>query len=154
VAPITRAADDRVAQNLLGDSFRRQLQFDGTYSRVTFICSKADDISITEALKAVAEDHPAHQLHLETGLLEKERDKLQLTISELKERMAELEKEIDQHETEIEELKSAIDGSDDEEEILISPGRSLKRAPRGAAIEACKRQRRQLQRDSDDTDST
>jgi len=34
---------------LLGESFKRQLKFDGIYSRVTFICSKTDDISITEA---------------------------------------------------------------------------------------------------------
>lgn len=34
---------------MLGESFKRQLKFDGTYSRITFICSKTDDISITEA---------------------------------------------------------------------------------------------------------
>ncbi|KAK0627656.1 hypothetical protein B0T14DRAFT_563438 [Immersiella caudata] len=49
VAPITRAVDDKTAKSLLGDSFRRQLKYDGIYSAVTFICSKTDDISITEA---------------------------------------------------------------------------------------------------------
>lgn len=49
VAPITRAVDDKSAKNLLGESFRRQLKYDGTYSAVTFICSKTDDISNTEA---------------------------------------------------------------------------------------------------------
>ncbi|KAK4199425.1 hypothetical protein QBC40DRAFT_349451 [Triangularia verruculosa] len=49
VAPITRAVDDKTAKSLLGDSFRRQLKYDGTYSAVTFICSKTDDISETEA---------------------------------------------------------------------------------------------------------
>lgn len=48
VAPITRAVDDKTAKKLLGDSFRRQLMYDGTYSAVTFICSKTDDISVTE----------------------------------------------------------------------------------------------------------
>ncbi|KAH9904586.1 hypothetical protein F4778DRAFT_69364 [Xylariomycetidae sp. FL2044] len=56
VAPITRAVDDKTAKTLLGDSFKRQLKYDGTYSAVTFICSKTDDISITEA---------ADSLHLE-----------------------------------------------------------------------------------------
>jgi predicted nucleic acid-binding Zn-ribbon protein len=139
VAPITRAADDKVAQHLVGDSFKRQLQFDGIYSRITFICSKTDNISVTEALKAVAENHPAHKLHAETGVLEEERDKLQETISQLKKRMTELDDEIDQCLTEITELKSAIAGPDDEDEILVSPGRSLKRATRGAAVEARKR---------------
>ncbi|KAK0643251.1 hypothetical protein B0T16DRAFT_391805 [Cercophora newfieldiana] len=49
VAPINRAVDDKTAKSLLGDSFRRQLKYDGIYSAVTFICSKTDDISITEA---------------------------------------------------------------------------------------------------------
>lgn len=53
VAPITRAVDDKAAKSLLGDSFRRQLKFDGTYLAVTFICSKTDDISVTEAAESL-----------------------------------------------------------------------------------------------------
>lgn len=53
VAPITRAVDDKTAKSLLGDSFKRQLKFDGTYSAVTFICSKTDDITITEAAESL-----------------------------------------------------------------------------------------------------
>ena len=52
-SPINRAVDDKAAKSLLGESFKRQLKYDGTYSRVTFICTKTDDISITE----VAENH-------------------------------------------------------------------------------------------------
>lgn len=51
MAPITRAVDDKAAKSLLGESFKRQLKYDGTYSRVTFICSKTDDISVS--------DHPS-----------------------------------------------------------------------------------------------
>lgn len=32
---------------------RRQLKYDGTYSAVTFICSKTDDISVTEASESL-----------------------------------------------------------------------------------------------------
>lgn len=53
VAPITRAVDDKTAKSLLGDSFKRQLKYDGTYSAVTFICSKTDDISVTEAAESL-----------------------------------------------------------------------------------------------------
>ena len=53
VAPITRAVDDKTAKVLLGDSFRRQLKFDGIQSSVTFICSKTDDISITEVAEGL-----------------------------------------------------------------------------------------------------
>lgn len=48
VAPITRAVDDKSAKTLLGESFKRQLKFDGMYDRVTFICSKTDEISMME----------------------------------------------------------------------------------------------------------
>ncbi|KAI1267365.1 hypothetical protein F5Y18DRAFT_336204 [Xylariaceae sp. FL1019] len=51
VANITRAIDDKVAQKLLGNSFRQQLRYDGNYSIVTFICSKTDDISIMAAVE-------------------------------------------------------------------------------------------------------
>jgi hypothetical protein len=56
VAPINRAVDDKAAKSLLGESFKRQLKFDGTYSRITFICSKTDDISITEAADSLGLD--------------------------------------------------------------------------------------------------
>ena len=48
VANINRAVDDKAAKSLLGDSFKLQLKYDGTFSRVTFICTKTDDISNTE----------------------------------------------------------------------------------------------------------
>ena len=49
VAPITRAVDNKTAKTLLGDTFKRQLKYDGAYTAVSFICSKTDDISNTEA---------------------------------------------------------------------------------------------------------
>lgn len=45
VSPINRAVDDKAAKNLLGSTFRRQLKYDGTYSAVTFICSKTGKCS-------------------------------------------------------------------------------------------------------------
>ena len=45
VAPITRAVSDKAARNLLGDRFKRQLNFDGILSSLIFVCSKTDDHS-------------------------------------------------------------------------------------------------------------
>ncbi|KAK9416147.1 putative Dynamin N-terminal domain-containing protein [Seiridium unicorne] len=53
VAPVTRAVDDKTAQNMLGQSFKLQLKYDDKYSHVTFICSKTDDILIAEAVKSL-----------------------------------------------------------------------------------------------------
>ena len=52
VAPIIRAVDNKAAKELLGASFKRQLKYDGTYGNITFICSKTDDISTSEAYHA------------------------------------------------------------------------------------------------------
>ena len=49
VTPITRAVDDKTASVLLGESFKRQLRLDGGLGSITFVCSKTDDISNTEA---------------------------------------------------------------------------------------------------------
>ena len=68
VAPITRAVDDKSAKTLLGDSFRRQLKMDGGYSSVTFICTKTDDISLTEAHESLSleeEFQPLYRRHHE-----------------------------------------------------------------------------------------
>ncbi|OAL63402.1 hypothetical protein A7C99_5796 [Trichophyton rubrum] len=49
VAPITRAVDGHSAKTLLGDGFKRQLQLDGVMGQLAFICSKTDDINLSEA---------------------------------------------------------------------------------------------------------
>lgn len=49
VAPINRAVDDKTAKTLMGTNFKQQLKYDGAYSSITFICTKADDIALDEA---------------------------------------------------------------------------------------------------------
>ncbi|KAL0930832.1 Nuclear GTPase SLIP-GC 4 [Colletotrichum truncatum] len=62
VAPITRAVDDKTAKTLLGDNFKQQLKYDSSYTNITFICTKADDISIDEAAFSLGiEDFIAHE---------------------------------------------------------------------------------------------
>ncbi|OLN81839.1 Nuclear GTPase SLIP-GC 4 [Colletotrichum chlorophyti] len=53
VAPITRAVDDKTAKTLMGDHFKQQLKYDGTYANITFICTKADDIGLDEAASSL-----------------------------------------------------------------------------------------------------
>jgi len=99
VAPITRAVDDKTAKSLLGDSFRRQLKYDGTYSAVTFICSKTDDISVTEAAESLDMEEQVSENFSQIRENKK-------TISDLKEEIAVLKQE-----------KEALDqGIDDNEQ--------------------------------------
>jgi hypothetical protein len=53
VAPIIRAVYDKASKTLLGDFFRRQLEYDGGLFNVTFICFKTDDILVTEAISSL-----------------------------------------------------------------------------------------------------
>jgi len=56
VAPIIRAVDDKSARYLLGEGFKRQLQRDGTLSRMTFVCSKTDEIVLSEVRGVLKHD--------------------------------------------------------------------------------------------------
>jgi len=87
VAPINRAVDDKAAKTLLGDSFKRQLKYDGGFSSITFICSKTDDISITEAIDSLG----------------------------LEDEITEFERKLDQHSEEIEKIKKDIANLRDEQ---------------------------------------
>jgi hypothetical protein len=84
VAPINRAVDDRAARNLMGDSFKRQLKYDGTYSQVTFICSKTDDISVTEASESLSLDDEISPKWDRIDLIIKDQQRLEKEIEELK----------------------------------------------------------------------
>ena len=53
VAPINRAVDDKVAQGLLGQNMRVQLHMDGAANDLTFICTKTDDVSVSEVQESL-----------------------------------------------------------------------------------------------------
>lgn len=65
-----RAVDDKVASDLLGESFRRTLQLDGSLSRLTFVTTRSDDVSPREAARSI----PSLREELEP--LEEEQDEL------------------------------------------------------------------------------
>ena len=111
VAPITRDVDDKTAKKLLGDQFKRQLKYDGTYSSVTFICSKTDDISITEAVDGLG-------LEEQLGDDWAEIDSIKDTIKQLTERT----KDIKDQKATISELLTELE---DEEEVWEDLERKL-----------------------------
>ncbi|KAL8716632.1 MAG: hypothetical protein Q9225_006051, partial [Loekoesia sp. 1 TL-2023] len=85
VAPINRAVDDKAAKSLLGESFKRQLKMDGGFSAVTFICSKTDDISISEAQDSLGLDEKMVPSWEELDRLSAEQKALEKQLKELKE---------------------------------------------------------------------
>lgn len=102
VAPITRAVDDKAAKKLLGDSFRRQLKYDGIYSAVTFICSKTDDILVDEVAGNLGLEqrftHTWKQIDSVDQKLREQLDHIQAIKDEVKakkELLAQIEDEMD-----------------------------------------------------------
>jgi len=85
VAPINRAVDDKAAKTLLGDSFKRQLKYDGGFSNVTFICSKTDDISITEAIDTLELEDEVEGLYDQQRQCQREIEDVKEKIEDLKE---------------------------------------------------------------------
>ena len=131
VAPITRAVDDKAAKNLLGNSFKRQLKYDGTYSAVTFICSKTDDISRTEAAEALRLGNQLAELDKERNEILQEKSAAVDERQKIRDQLEGLEPEIGKFEEEIEYWEGLIKklengGSIDE---LMSPTRKRKYTP-------------------------
>lgn len=88
VAPINRAVDDKAAKSLLGESFKRQLKMDGSFSAVTFICSKTDDISISEAQESLGLDDKMVPSYEELDRLSAKEKELKKQVAELNETKA------------------------------------------------------------------
>lgn len=113
VAPIIRAVDDKSARHLLNESFKRQLWRDGTLQRLTFICSKTDEISITEAREAL-QRYPEFRdkfatIDRDRTTAMNQQDALQQSLLEVKQRIGttlKLHKEAMQEETEYKDLRS------------------------------------------------
>ncbi|KAK9781876.1 putative Dynamin N-terminal domain-containing protein [Seiridium cardinale] len=91
VAPITRAVDDKTAQNMLGQSFKLQLKYDDKYSHVTFICSKTDDILIAEAVKSLGLEDKIAECQSNIDRTKSELVVKKLAIAETVERTQELQ---------------------------------------------------------------
>lgn len=153
-AAIQRAVDDRTAKKLLGDSFKRQLKYDGQYSAVTLICTKTDDLLESEVSRSLDLDSEVGEGRKQIDGLYRQRTKLKSEIGDLKDQ------------------KSAIDTTTDELDAKMDQWEELgkmcskgKTVYRPAEIKKRKREsepRRQQKRhapsgfdsDSDDNDDS
>ncbi|CCX17440.1 Similar to hypothetical protein MYCGRDRAFT_77304 [Mycosphaerella graminicola IPO323]; acc. no. EGP83166 [Pyronema omphalodes CBS 100304] len=110
VAPITRAVDDKSTHKLMGEEFRRQLM-DGGFSSISFICSKADDISVSEAVLS---------LHLdgEFGPQMEEVEKWEAEIEEKKEKLDGLEETRDDMHQGLEQLDDYLTAWEDAQDAV------------------------------------
>ncbi|KAF8438219.1 hypothetical protein BGX38DRAFT_1273714 [Terfezia claveryi] len=131
VAPITRAVDDKTAHTLLGQTFRRQLLMDGGFASVSFICSKSDDISITEATLSLKLEE---ELEAENAELERLEEKME----ELKNQKGQLAEGKKVYNSVIDDLTEQLETWDvlkdkvEEGEEVFEPKPAAKKEPEGS----------------------
>ncbi|KAI0600034.1 Dynamin family-domain-containing protein [Biscogniauxia sp. FL1348] len=151
VAPITRAVDDKTAKTLLGNTFKRQLKYDGTYSAVSFICSKTDDISITEAADSLGIEEEISGSWDRSEDLEKKKKLLQGRIAKLKEEKAALGDKLDEYEAEYDiwdDLQAQLSSG----KPVYAPSGVPKKRKRPARPLQSRKNRKSLDSDDDDND--
>lgn len=132
VAPITRAVDDKAAKNLLGDVFRRQLKYDGTYSAVTFICSKSDDISLTEATDSLDIGDEMNGLEDELQEIEVKRRDMRKKLRQLRDEKSACQEEADEAEEQQEYWEKLQDDLDAGKTVYAPSSKKRKRSPSGS----------------------
>lgn len=94
-ADVQRAINTKAAKQLLGDSFKRQLKYDGALSTGTFICTKADDILTTEVQKSLNIEDEIGDYRERIGLLGVRRKELTLQIDTLKQQKRGVKQQLD-----------------------------------------------------------
>ncbi|KAE8352011.1 hypothetical protein BDV28DRAFT_162005 [Aspergillus coremiiformis] len=92
ISPINRAVDDKVARDLLGQNFRIQMQMDCGFNNITFVCTKTDEISISEVQDSLRLRVPSarveKKLITRQQQLRNEVENLESEMNRLKDRIA------------------------------------------------------------------
>jgi prefoldin subunit 5 len=108
---------DKAAKSLLGESFKRQLKYDGIYSRVTFICSKTDDISITEASSSLNLEEQVSADWAKIDEIDDQLRALKKTMQELKDSRSVYSELVNEADDEIEKWEKLKDDLEDGKEV-------------------------------------
>lgn len=126
-AAIQRAVDDKTAKKLLGDSFKRQLKYDGQYSAVTFICTKTDDILESEVSHSLNLDADVGDTWAQIEDLRRQVDKHKLEMGDLKDKKAAMDAMADELDVKTEEWEDLLIKLTDGQPVSRPPGSKKKR---------------------------
>ncbi|KAF7163976.1 hypothetical protein CNMCM5623_008637 [Aspergillus felis] len=99
VAPINRAVDDKIAQSLVSKHLKSQMIFDCICDSLTFICTKTDDISVTEVQMCLGLQSPSFEreerekraLSTEVQMLDEEKARVEGLLNEAQDHIGSLE---------------------------------------------------------------
>jgi GTPase SAR1 family protein len=151
MAPITRAADDKSAKTLLGDSFKRQLKMDGGYSAVSFICSKTDDISLTEAQDSLSLEEEMVPLYEQINEISKSKESLQAKFNDLRYTRSDIAAAMESADEEIEVWEKLQEDESDGRTVYKPSQIPRSGSPRPKRLR-CGRNHKYTEVDSDDDD--
>ncbi|QRD89023.1 hypothetical protein F9C07_2219405 [Aspergillus flavus] len=105
ITPINRAVDDKVARDLLGQSFKMQMQMDCSFNNITFVCTKTDHITVSEVQDSLKLRLPSMQ---EREQRDRKRAQLGAELKLLQEGKGRVMEELSLLDDEIEELESCL----------------------------------------------
>lgn len=94
-AGIDRAISNKAAQELLGNSFKRQMKYDGAFSGATFICTKSDDILTAEVEKSLNVEDEVQEYWGQIELMGSKRDELIVHIEGLQKQKDVVEEQVE-----------------------------------------------------------
>ncbi|KAK3723591.1 hypothetical protein LTR37_001843 [Vermiconidia calcicola] len=149
LAPINRAVDDKAAKTLLGNTFKRQLKYDGTYSAVSFICSKTDDISRIEAADSLQLGAKMDEIEDKLNEISKRRRDLSKQLSTAKGSRQDYAETIDQIEDQIEKWEEVEEKFDAGRTVYVPIVLAKKRKRGSSSPAGRKKRRRSTKLDSD-----
>ncbi|KAL8820149.1 MAG: hypothetical protein Q9223_001566 [Gallowayella weberi] len=152
VAPINRAVDDKAAKSLLGESFKRQLKMDGGFSAVTFICSKTDDISISEAQDSLGFDDKMVPSWDELDHLSAKQRNLKQQLGELSDTKAIYEDAADDIDEQL-EVWGTLEESVSDGKVAFAPkAKATKKRKSSSKVSSKQKKRKVSSDDEDDAD--
>ncbi|KAI7569412.1 hypothetical protein KC317_g3361 [Hortaea werneckii] len=152
LAPINRAVDDKAAKTLLGDTFKRQLKYDGTYNVVTFICSKTDDISRTEATDSLGIGDEMEELDEKLEQVSRQKRSLQKHLQELEAQKKDHADVADQVDEQLEAFEDLLERAK-EGETVYPPKKEAKKRKRDGKRSSTSRKKRRSHSISSDSDA-
>lgn len=142
VSPINRAVDDKTAKTLLGDPFKCQVKYDGTYSTITFICSKTEDISVLEASESLGFEDDISKSYDQSEDLWRAKLDLKKKVGDLNDRKATYNETIEEIEAKWDTLDDLRGQAADGNTVYAPGGKpaSRKRKRQGKTSRRCKDQ--------------
>ncbi|KAI7160752.1 hypothetical protein KC349_g3303 [Hortaea werneckii] len=152
LAPINRAVDDKAAKTLLGDTFKRQLKYDGTYNAVTSICSKTDEISRTEATDSLGIGEEMEEFDEKLEQVSRQKRTLQKHLQELEAQKKDHADVADQVDEQLDTFEDLLERAK-EGETVYPPKQEAKKRKRDGKRSSTSRKKRRSHSISSDSDA-